>query len=145
MTIYPEQKTIDAWAQLLRSQKILLEQAELALKQAKLPPLAWYDILLELHRKKETGLRQFEIGERILLRKHNLSRLLDRLETQGLIIRRACAEDGRGNIVIITEPGSNLLKKMWPVYARVIQQAFSDKLKNSEIKMLSRLLNKVLS
>lgn len=142
MNTTPTEHTIAAWARLLRVHTQWQEQVQSALKAAELPPLAWYDVLLELHRKRH-GLRQYEIGERMLLPKHNLSRLLDRLEKEALVTRRASPEDGRGNRVLITRSGRRLLQRMWPVYGRVIQECLEQRLTTAEVTTLAKLLDKL--
>jgi len=144
MSQTPSKQTIQTWIQLHRTHRQLLETVENSLKHKGLPPLDWYDVLLELHREKSTGLRQFEIGEKILLNKHNLSRLLDRLEKKQLVIRYACIEDGRGNRIKITEQGEKMLKQVWPVYSQAIQESFGIKLKSSDFVELSRILSRIL-
>lgn len=144
MSKKPHKDTIHAWIQLHRAHRLLLDEVEKILKDNGLPPLDWYDVLLELHREKDAGLRQFEIGEKILLNKHNLSRLIDRLEKNQLVGRYACEEDGRGNRIKITDKGEKMLKQVWPVYGGSIQANFGVKLNTAEISDLSRVLNKIL-
>ena len=48
---------VRAWARLVKAQQSALLSIEHALKSAKLPPLAWYDALLELERAGFTGSR----------------------------------------------------------------------------------------
>jgi DNA-binding MarR family transcriptional regulator len=141
----PSEQTQQAWIDLHRSHRLLLEQVESALKRAGLPPLDWYDALLELRRERDTGLRQFQLGERVLLSKHNLSRLTDRLEKKGLVRRHACSEDGRGNLIRITAAGEQMLEAMWPIYGGVIQSSFGARLGPGEAAELSRILGKVLA
>jgi DNA-binding MarR family transcriptional regulator len=121
---------------------VLLGEVADALKDAGLPPLAWYDVLLELNRGQP--LRPFELGRAVLLPKYNLSRLLDRLEAEGLIQRSDCPEDRRGQSVSITTVGRDLLRRMWPVYGAVIRQRFEEKLGPEEIDTLDRILRKLL-
>lgn len=144
MSKLPNDVTIEAWVLLHRAQRTLLDHVSSALKSQRLPSLDWYDILLELHRAEDSGLRQFELGERVLLNKHNLSRLVDRLEKQHLLRRDVCEEDGRGNRISITEAGKNMLRSMWPVYGEAMQGAFGRKLNQKECSELARLLGKVL-
>lgn len=144
MTDTLDQSAVEAWARLLRAHKLLLEGVETALKEAGLPPLTWYDVLLELERDDSEGLRQYEIAERTLLSKHNLTRLLDRLQAAELVVRRECAEDGRGNIVSITEKGLALRRRMWPLYAGAIRCNFAGRLTSKDIASLSRILRKLL-
>lgn len=134
---------VQAWARLIRAQRVLLERVEQRLKEAGLPPLAWYDVLLELDREKD-GLRQFELGERMLLSKHNLSRLLDRMQKQGLLRRLACVEDGRGSVIEITPAGKKQRAAMWPIYAKAIDEVFAARLGSSEAREFSNTLKKLL-
>lgn len=134
---------ITTWARLIRTQQLLLERVEADLKAADLPPLRWYDVLLELHRAGRDGLRQYEIGAAVLLSKYNVSRLLDRLEGEGLLVRQACEADGRGAQVQLTERGHKLLGRMWPVYEVAIQTHFAVHFSKAELKQLSLLLAKI--
>ncbi len=133
-----------AWVLLLRSQQVLMSQVEAMLKEAGLPPLSWYDVLLELAREPDSGLRQFEIGERVLLNKHNLSRLIDRLEKRGLVKRQACDTDGRGSIVHITKQGIQMKSEMWPVYESAIQKLIAELLTPTQIHSLTEIMNTLL-
>lgn len=134
---------LTAWARLLRVQRQALEKVELRLKAAGFPPLNWYDVLLELDRSK-TGLRQYEIGERMLLSKHNLSRLLDRLEKKQLVRRKPCPEDGRGSVIEITATGRQLREQMWPIYAEAIDAAFASRISENQASVLSNTLERLL-
>jgi DNA-binding MarR family transcriptional regulator len=137
--------TLKAWVRLVRAQQALLERVEADLKAAGLPPLAWYDVLLELNRAEGGELRQFELGERVLLSKYNVSRLLDRLEQEGLVKRHACKEDRRGAYVAITREGRALQKKMWPVYERAVGEYFARHLSEREVGELAELMGRLIS
>lgn len=143
MTTKPSKLAISTWAQLLRTSQRFTDQVEAALKHAQLPMLGWYDILLELHRAGSDGLRQFELGEKLLLAKHNLSRRIDKLQQEGLAERYLCESDGRGNVIAITDEGKKLLAKMWPVYAAQIEVLFEENLSGAEQQQLSALLEKL--
>jgi DNA-binding MarR family transcriptional regulator len=143
MSDMPAEQTITAWARLIRTQNVLLDKTHAALKAAELPPLNWYDVLLELHRAGDGGLRQYEIGDHVLLPKYNLSRLIDRLESEGYVARAACPEDGRGNRVQITPAGEHLVKRMWRVYGTIIHEALEVRLTAAEISMLAQILDKL--
>ncbi|MEW5757365.1 MAG: MarR family transcriptional regulator [Pseudomonadota bacterium] len=138
------QEAIGAWGRLIQVQQRLLDKVEADLKGAGLPPLSWYDVLLELNRVPAGRLRQFELSEKVLLSKYNLSRLLDRLEEQGLIGRESCDEDRRGTHVSITPDGKKLLKRMWPIYAKAIHTHFARHLAPEEQAQLGALLERLL-
>lgn len=139
----PDQQTIEAWAALLRLSRGLMEVIESKLKQAGLPPLVWYDVLHELAGVGKDGLRPFELIERMLLAQYNTSRLLARMQEQGVIERAPCPADGRGQIVRITPAGRDMRRRMWAVYGPAIARHFGDVLGYRDMRELSRLLNRV--
>lgn len=144
MTDGPSKATISAWARLARVQQQSLRSIERALKGAGLPPLAWYDVLLELERTNERGLRPFELERAMLLAQYNLSRLIDRLEASGYVERVSCEDDGRGHLIAITASGRAMRRRMWPVYARAIEDAIGRHLAAAEIRSLDALLGALL-
>lgn len=139
----PSETVIRTWARLVRAQRIALSKVETALKQAGLPQLSWYDVLLELERADGNGMRPFELERRLLLPQYGLSRLLERIERAGYIERRPCSEDGRGQLVAITEAGRSVRRRMWPVYAAAIQDAVGTNLAAREARQLADLLGKL--
>lgn len=139
----PDRATQAAWAALLTKSRTLLEAAEFALKSAELPPLAWYDALLELEKAGPEGLRPFELRERLLLPQYGTSRLLDRMVKAGLVDRRDCDDDGRGQIVSVSDKGKSVREAMWPVYARVLSERIGAKLTSEQAIHLARLLSKL--
>jgi len=145
MSRKPSETAVTAWARLIRAQQALLERVEADLKEAGLPPLGWYDVLLELNRVEEGRLRQHEICGKVLLSKYNLSRLLDRLEEEGLVKRQPCKEDGRAAVVGITAAGRALQKKMWPVYEQAIERYFARHLSAGEAQQLAELMGRMIA
>ncbi len=135
----PDNKIL-AWIELIRSQRTLLKYIERALKDAGHPPLTWHNVLLELLKADDNGLRPTELENRILLPQYGLSRLLNRMERAGLIARSKDPRDGRSQIIEITALGRRVQAEMWPVYATALKSAFGDKLTTSEAKGLFEVL-----
>src|SRR5215469_8922361 len=144
MPTRPSESVVRAWARLMRAQRQALGAVEEALNAAGLPPLAWYDALIELERAGNDGLRPFELEHAMLLEQYNLSRLIDRLEKAGYVERRACEDDGRGQIVAITAAGKAIRRRMWPVYAAAIEDAFGRHLSAKQAESLDALLGALL-
>jgi DNA-binding MarR family transcriptional regulator len=136
----PSLSVTRAWVRLMRAQQLVLGAIEQDLKAADLPPLGWYDVLLELSRVEGGRLRPYEIEERTLLAQHNLSRLLDRMDKAGLVQREVFSEDGRGRWVVITENGRAMQARIWNVYAAAIQRHLGNKLNNGQADQLAELL-----
>src|SRR5262249_48753254 len=140
MKANPSDSAVRAWTRLMRAQRMALAFVEQALKSAGLPPLAWYDALLELERAGDKGLRPFELEREMLLEQYNLSRLIDRIEKAGYAERRACQADGRGQIITLTAAGKDMRRRRWAVYGPAIQTAVGSRLPQNQIETLNALL-----
>lgn len=141
----PSDAAIRAWTRLTRAQQTAMGVIEQRLKAAKLPPLAWYDALLEVERAGPAGLRPFELEEAMLLAQYNLSRLLSRIEEAGYILRRHCEDDGRGQIITITDAGKAMRRKIWAVYSAAIEVAVGAHLSDEQANTLSDLLERIVA
>jgi DNA-binding MarR family transcriptional regulator len=142
--VTPGPETIALWTRLMTSSRVLLERVEGALKAAGLPPLSWYDALLELEKAEEGGLRPFALQERLLLPQYGTSRLVDRLVGVGLVERRPCAEDGRGQELAITAEGRAMRARMWPVYAGELVATVEAALPAEEAKRAAEALDALI-
>ena len=144
MSQQPDEAIVQAWARLVRAGQMTMSRIEGELKQAGLPPLAWYDVLLELSREKQGMLRPVELERRLLLAQYNASRLIDRMARAGLVTRQACPEDGRGQFVAITREGKDMQRRMWRAYGAAIAEHVGAKLSRDEAHALHDLLGKLL-
>jgi len=133
-----------AWAVLLTAHSALIEKIEAALAQAKLPPLAWYDVLWELEKAEGGRLRMHELARRIVLSRSNLTRLADRLEDAKLIEREDTPHDRRGYHCVITRAGLAMRKKMWPVYKAEIERLFSRHITVEEARTIGDALGRAV-
>ncbi len=134
---------IAAWTRLTTVSRKLLERVEGDLKAAGLPPLAWYDALLEIERAGPEGIRPFELRPRLLLPQYGTSRLVDRLVREGLIRKKDCAGDGRGHVLYPTTAGRDLRRRMWEVYARALGRDVAARLSAAELGTLAALLSRL--
>jgi len=134
---------VGAWTALMRAQQRVLGRIEQALKSGGWPPLAWYDVLLELERGPADGLRLFELQKRMLLSQPNASRLIDRMERAGLVEKRPAAGDGRGALVVATPAGRDLRARIWPDYAAAIDATVGSMLSDAEAATLAALLRRI--
>jgi DNA-binding MarR family transcriptional regulator len=139
----PSETVVRTWARLTKAQQRALDSIERALKAAKLPALAWYDVLLELERAGGS-LRPFELEREMLLAQYNLSRLLDRMQEAGYVERRALKEDRRGQAIVVTASGKTLRRRMWSVYGPAIQEAIGNHLSPKQVGTLSALLGALI-
>ena len=136
---------IQAWAQLVRVGQNALMRIEGDLKAAGLPPLVWYDLLLEAERAGDDGLTQSDLERAMLLAQYNVSRLVTRLEKEGLVVRRPDREDGRANRISVTSQGRRLRRAIWPIYQQGIEAHFSARLAAKEVGALNRILGGLIA
>ncbi|WP_295525850.1 MarR family winged helix-turn-helix transcriptional regulator [Novosphingobium sp. Chol11] len=138
----PSAVTILTWARLVRASAKALNTAELALKQAGLPPLEWYELLAELQHK--TPIRPRDLQGPLHAEQYSLSRLIARTVRAGLVLRRPCPGDARGHTLELTEAGTAMRAAMWPVYGAAIEQALGTRLTEDERLTLAGLLQRLV-
>lgn len=142
MTKSPDE-TVTAWTRLLRAHTATLSQVEARLKESGLPPLGWYDVLLELERAGSAGLSASELERSLLLPQYGISRLLKRLEDAGYLSRTNSKTDGRSHVIRITAKGRSIRRRMWKTYDKAINEVIGDKLTRKQSTELATLLGKL--
>jgi DNA-binding MarR family transcriptional regulator len=130
-----------AWIALGRVSQSVQQVVADALKEAGLPELTWYTVLWELERAGKPT-RPKDLAIPLFILPYQLSRLVDRMEKEGLLRRVECPEDKRGHLLEPTQEGFAMRKKMWAVYAPAMDAAMS-RITDVEALELARLLNKL--
>jgi DNA-binding MarR family transcriptional regulator len=103
-----------------------------------------HHILATLDQSTPDGLRPTDLAQRSGLTKSGLTRAIDRLEMQGLIERRACPSDARGQLIVMTAQGRRVLKRAAPEHFRSIARNFADHLTDREVDVLTTALERVV-
>jgi DNA-binding MarR family transcriptional regulator len=131
-----------AWRAFLAAHARAVGAIEDALRDEGLPPLTWYDVLWPLYQAPDHRLRMKELADEMVLSRTGLVRLVDRIERAGLLRREPVPGDGRGAYAVLTEEGIEMLRRMWPVYARGIRSEFLEAI-GDERDPLRRALERV--
>ncbi|MEV8630206.1 MarR family transcriptional regulator [Streptosporangium sp. NPDC051023] len=105
--------------------------------------LASYDVLTQLSESPERRLRMNDLAERVLLSRSGLTRLVDRLQREGLVEREICHSDARGLFAVLTEGGAVRLAEATPTYLRGIRTQFLGTLGPEELRRCASTLNKL--
>jgi len=84
-----------------------------------------------------------EIGRKVLLTSGSITVAVDRLETKGLVERRAHGTDRRARIVHLTKEGRKLITRVYADHAADMEQLVSASLTKGERKTLISLLKKI--
>lgn len=133
-----------AWARFVTAQAMLLERIEATLARNELPPLAWYDLLWILESADGGRLRMNDLARKAVISRSNVTRLIDRLEKAGLVVRADCPEDGRGTACSLTDAGRKMRARMWPVYRGQINALFGSQINAREAASLSEMLERII-
>ena len=142
----PEQLTareIATWRTFLTAHATAVARIQVDLEDGDLVPLEWYDVLVAIQQAPDNRLRMMNVAQNLLLTRSNATRLIDRLETVGLIRRGRLDQDRRGTAAILTPSGREALRRAWPVYARGIKRYFLSRLSTGEKQMLASALARV--
>ena len=94
----------EAYLNVQRTANVLLQGLTEVLRRHDLTPTQ-YNVLRILRGAGDKGLTAGEVGDRMITRDPDVTRLLDRLETRGLAERSRCTEDRRVVWTRITEGG----------------------------------------
>lgn len=133
-----------AWRLFLRTHAVVTRRLEADLLAEHGLPLASYDVLVQLVEAPQRRLRMSELAERVLLSRSGLTRLVDRLEKEGLVRREACEDDARGLFTVVTDAGFARLREASPTHLRGVLAHAMGRLDDDEASALADLLAQVL-
>ena len=131
---------LSAWRAVLNAHASVVGRVEDALGSAGLPPLAWYDVLWAVRRAPGKQVRMAELADGLTLSRGGVTKLVDRLESAGLLRRERAEDDGRGFYAALTADGEKMLRRMWPVYAAALQETFVGALSEKEARAIAGAL-----
>ncbi len=142
-TLLPHSKrSLRAWLHLIKCSK-RVEQAIADLFRADFDSsLARFDVLAHLDQVAPEGISTSCLAQRLLASKGNITRLLDRMEADGLIERHPSLHDRRVSDVYRTDEGTRLFHAMATAH-----EAWSDEifgvLDDDELDELVALMDRV--
>lgn len=111
--------------------------AELALEHGL--PLSSYEVLLHLANEPGGRKRMSGLAESVLLSRSGLTRLVDRLEREGLVKREGCKSDARGLNAVITTRGRELFTRARRTHLKGVRERFLAHLSDDEQRVLGEL------
>jgi DNA-binding MarR family transcriptional regulator len=132
------------WRLFLRAHSQLTRRLEADLIAEQALPLASYDVLLTLMEAPQHRLRMTELADRVLLSRSGMTRLVDRLEREGLVVREACPNDARGMFTVLTDEGAQRLRKASKTHLRGIDEYAISKLSPDELEVFGKTLAKLM-
>jgi DNA-binding MarR family transcriptional regulator len=128
--------TLDTWRAFLNAHARVTRAISRDLAAAGLPDLSVYDVLWPLYKRP---LRVKQLADAVVLSPTAMSRFVDRLARDGHVRREPDPDDRRALQVTITREGRALLKRMWPIYERGIEEHFAAHLGRSAATLRTTL------
>ena len=138
----PSPERLRAWRLYFESALALVDVLDVELERDAGIPMRWYDTLVHLEDTPD-GLRMNELAEQILYSKSGFTRVVDRLEEAGLVQRVRPESDRRSILVVLTDEGRNTMERARRHHRHGIEQHFSRQLSDTDIKALTRALEKL--
>jgi DNA-binding MarR family transcriptional regulator len=139
----PSREELAVWRTFLRAHAKLIRTLEADLGEAREIPLASYDVLVQLAEAPGHRLRMTELADRVLLSRSGLTRLIDRLERDGLVRREPVVDDARGMFAVLTPAGTDRLRAATQVHLPGVGSHFVRRFNRAELARLGQLLGRL--
>ena len=101
------------------------------------------DLLVLLAQAPEQRMRMVDVSAALRLSKSGVTRLVDRLAGQGLVVRAACPKDRRVIYAGLTEEGRATAAAAAPAVAAGLAQLLAGRLSPAELEALTESLRRV--
>jgi DNA-binding MarR family transcriptional regulator len=133
-----------AWRGLLRVHSALVKALDAELLAGHELPLTSYEVLINLQAAPGRRRRMAELADGVLLSRSGMTRLVDRLERDGLLERDQCTDDGRGTYAVLTDKGEAMLQRARRTHLDGVRERFLRHFEPDELRALAGLWNRVL-
>ena len=140
----PDDPRLGAWRAFIHANSRLMRRMDEELQAAHGLSLAEYDALLQLVNAPDRRLRMSALAERVLLSRSGITRLVDRLEAAGMVVRSACVTDARGAEAAITEHGVERLRTASQTHLQGVQRYFLDAIGDADRAAVERAGARIL-
>ncbi|MFD6753565.1 MULTISPECIES: MarR family winged helix-turn-helix transcriptional regulator [Micromonospora] len=87
-----------------------------------------FEVLTRLTRSPDNQLRMTDLAAQTSLSTSGVTRVVDRMERDGLIVRRACASDRRSSFAVVTPAGLRRFDECLPGHLQLIEDWFTGQL-----------------
>jgi DNA-binding MarR family transcriptional regulator len=135
---------LGAWRGLLRVHSALVKALDAELLATHDLPLTSYEVLINLQAAPGRRRRMAELADGVLLSRSGMTRLVDRLEREGLLERDQCTDDGRGTYAVLTEKGDAYLSRARPTHLDGVRERFLQHFEPGELQLLATFWERVL-
>ncbi|HEY4096458.1 MAG TPA: MarR family transcriptional regulator [Baekduia sp.] len=139
-----DERELRAWRGLLRVHASLSKALDAELDREHGLPLTSYEVLLYLAEAEGEKMRMCDLASSVILSRSGLTRLVDRLERDGLLVRESCASDARGAFAKLTPAGHEKLTAARATHLSSVRTLFLAHLGAEELEVLGSVWDRVL-
>ena len=129
---------------MLRVHSALVKQLDAELAAIHRMPLSSYEVLLNLETAPGRRRRMAELADSVLLSRSGMTRLVDRLEKDGLLRRDTCTDDGRGAYAVLTDKGAAALAEARRTHLDGVREQFLKQFDEEELRILAGYWERVV-
>ena len=137
-------RELRAWRGMLRVHATLTKALDAELEARHGLPLTSYEVLLYLRDAEEEKMRMCDLASSVLLSRSGLTRLVDRLERDGLLTRESCAVDARGAFARLTPKGRELLAEARETHLAGVRAMVLGRLSEEEQELMGAVWDRLL-
>jgi MarR family transcriptional regulator, 2-MHQ and catechol-resistance regulon repressor len=102
-----------------------------------------FEVLMRLARSPGHRLRMTDLAGQTSLSTSGVTRVVDRMDRDGLVRREACASDRRSSYAVITEAGRDRLDQVLPGHLELIEHWFISQLSPAQLDGLLSALRTI--
>lgn len=125
-----------AWRTLLRASSHLTTVLDAELVAEAGLGLGEYEVLVFLSEAPDGRMRMAELAGGVLVSPSGLTRRVDRLVAEGLVVRERCPSDRRGTFAVLSDVGRRRLEEVAPFHLRGVRAHFVDRLTRAQLRAL---------
>jgi DNA-binding MarR family transcriptional regulator len=139
-----DERELRAWRGMLRAHAALTKALDADLDAEHNLPLSSYEVLLYLDDAEGGRMRMRDLAASVILSRSGLTRLADRLEREGLIVRESCPSDARGSYAVITRAGAEKLAAARATHLAGVRTLFLQHFSADELDVLGDAWERVV-
>jgi len=136
-------RELAAWRGFLRLHAALVRELDRELEESHGLPLTHYEVLIHLYLAPDNRLRMSDLAASVLLSQSGVTRLVDRLERAGHVVRHQCADDRRVLYAQLTDRGRVRLMEARPTHLAGVRARFLAHFDDTELDELAAAWERV--
>ncbi|HEX4466595.1 MAG TPA: MarR family transcriptional regulator [Solirubrobacteraceae bacterium] len=134
---------IRAWRGLMRAHARLAKRLDAELEHAHGVPISSYEVLNRLGDAPRGRMRMRDLAEEAQISRSGLTRLVDRLERDGLLERCSCNHDARGSYACLTPAGRARLEAARVTHRAVVKEQFFSHFGEDELALMADMWQRI--